>query len=104
MLIRAYGLNMCATRRGVSAPSTAISVPIKLENSAASSRRSTSRAGDQTVMIDPQPLEITLSRGIFGDQVDLVAELEVAEDPDEDLDFEEELLEDTREERHGDSA
>jgi hypothetical protein len=62
------------------------------------------RAGDQTVMIDPQPLEISLSRGIFGDQVDLVAELEVAEDPDEDLDFEEEPLEDAREEQHGDSA
>jgi len=41
------------------------------------------RAGDQALVVDPAPLEILLDRGIAEDQVNLVAQLEDAPDPDE---------------------
>jgi hypothetical protein len=42
------------------------------------------RAGDQALIVDPSPLEIVLDHGIVEDQVNLVAQLEDAPDPDED--------------------
>lgn len=42
------------------------------------------RAGDQALIVDPAPLELVLDRGIAADQVNLVAQLEDAPDPDED--------------------
>jgi hypothetical protein len=42
------------------------------------------RAGDQALIIDPSPLDIMLDHGIADDQVDLLAQLEDAPDPDED--------------------
>lgn len=47
------------------------------------------RAGDGAFLVDPEPLEVPLARGIVGDQVDLAAELEDAEDPDEGVEPEE---------------
>lgn len=46
------------------------------------------RAGEGSFFVDPEPLEIRLPCGIIGDQVDLAAELEQAEDPDEGLELE----------------
>lgn len=47
------------------------------------------RAGDGIFLIDSEPLKVHLSRGILSDQVDLAAELEDAEDPDEGVELEE---------------
>lgn len=47
------------------------------------------RAGDGMFLVDPEPLEVRLARGIVGDQVDLGAELEDADDPDEGVELEE---------------
>jgi hypothetical protein len=47
------------------------------------------RAGDQWILIDPDPLKIHLDLGIQDDTLDLKHELEEAEDPDEGLDLDE---------------
>jgi len=48
------------------------------------------KAGEQRVVVGSDPVAVSLDRGITSDHVDLSAELEVADDPDEGLDLEEE--------------
>jgi hypothetical protein len=63
------------------------------------------RAGDQWMVIDPEPLKVHMSQGIAGDQVNLEAELEEADDPDEGLDLDEYADDDDSDEsKEGDSA
>jgi len=47
------------------------------------------RAGEQRLVVDGEPLEVEVGRGIAWDNTNLETELEEAEDPDEELEFEE---------------
>jgi hypothetical protein len=47
------------------------------------------RAGEQRVVVDGEPLEVRVGKGIVWDSTDLQTELEEAEDPDEELEFDE---------------
>lgn len=46
------------------------------------------RAAEQRMVVDPEPLQVRVGRGLLWDQVDLQAELEEVEDPDEELELE----------------